>query len=84
MSPGTGLGQYELIAALGSGGMAEVYCARGSKLGLEARRSVAKHPPAAFLSMGRTKTADDTSNNEKAVWGKPSGVVVPRPGSAIV
>ena len=45
LSPGAGLGPYEIIAALGVGGMGEVYRARDSKL----NRDVAiKVLPAAF------------------------------------
>ena len=33
LSPGTKLGQYEVIEAIGAGGMGEVYRARDGKLG---------------------------------------------------
>ena len=35
LSPGTKLGQYEVVEAIGAGGMGEVYRARDPKLGRE-------------------------------------------------
>jgi eukaryotic-like serine/threonine-protein kinase len=35
LTPGTKLGPYEIVAALGAGGMGEVYCARDTKLNRE-------------------------------------------------
>ncbi len=46
LSPGDKFGPYELIAAIGKGGMGEVYCARDTTL----KRDVAlKVLPATFL-----------------------------------
>jgi eukaryotic-like serine/threonine-protein kinase len=47
LNPGTRLGAYEVIAALGAGGMGEVYRARDTRLG---RDVTIKILPAAFAS----------------------------------
>ena len=35
ITPGTGLGPYEIVAPIGAGGMGEVYRAKGTKLDRE-------------------------------------------------
>jgi eukaryotic-like serine/threonine-protein kinase len=44
LAPGTRLGPFEILAPIGAGGMAEVYRARGTKLGHEVAVKVL--PPA--------------------------------------
>ena len=47
LASGTRLGPYEVVAAIGAGGMGEVYRARDARLGLDV---MVKVLPAAFSS----------------------------------
>ena len=61
-SPGTRLGPYEIVAALGAGGMGEVYRARDTRLGREVAINFSRRPSPPMRIGGRALNA------KRACW----------------
>jgi hypothetical protein len=86
LSPGTRLGSYEIVAALGSGGMGEVYRARDTRLGREVAIKVLARrlagDPRAQARFEREARAVDDSNETRLEY--PIGRVLLRSASYIM
>ena len=64
LTPGTRLGPYEILAAIGSGGMGEVYRARDTRLDHIVKRCLARNPDERWQAASDVMSACGRHRNE--------------------